>query len=118
TRVSAVRIDKPVRLVDGQEFGIADLCVRFNVVAPASAGAAPTPPEGFAAVGATETDEPPTGLLADDLATLHDFMTRAVEETDESAAVQCALVAARKLTGADLCGYLSLDPDRPLLRVV
>jgi Nif-specific regulatory protein len=115
TRVNAARLERPLRLVDGQEFGIADLCVRFNVVTgAATTGTAPTPtpPEGY------EPVDTPTSLHADELAMLYEFMTAAVEEVDEPAVVQCALATARKLTGASLCGYLSLDPDQPMLRVV
>jgi Nif-specific regulatory protein len=112
TRVNAGRIAGPVRLVDGQEFAIADLCVRFNVVAPRPLGGEGTPPEGY------EPVEPLTILHHDELNLLHEFMTAAVKEVDETAVVRRALQTVRRLTQAALCGYLSLDPDHPLQRVV
>ncbi len=114
TRVDGgARIDRPVRLVDGQEIGIAELRLRFQVVTAAKATPdRPTPPAGL------EPGEAVTTFQVDELALLHEFMTTAVEEADAAVVVRNALLAVRQLTGATLCGFLSLDPERPLPRIV
>jgi two-component system, NtrC family, response regulator HydG len=70
-----------------------------------------------------ETDEAPmdsgrTILEVDELTALCTFMAESVEETAPRALVAKALELAHRQTCATVTGYLSLDPENPLPRMV
>src|SRR5262249_22558799 len=63
-------------------------------------------------------EQPQTVLQVDELTALCSFMTSAVEETSPRALLERALAIVHSQTEAGLTGFLSLDPDDPLPRVV
>jgi Nif-specific regulatory protein len=63
-------------------------------------------------------EQPQTILQVDELTALCSFMASAVEETSPRALIERALAIIHTQTGAGLTGFLSLDPEDPLPRVV
>src|SRR5207244_6052869 len=75
----------------------------------------------------SQTAQPPTPVLpelsqtvlqADELTPLCQFMAAAVEETDPRALVRRALQTIHRQTAASITGFLSLDEDDPLPKLV
>jgi DNA-binding NtrC family response regulator len=116
TRVGAVAIAEPVPLADGQEFEIADMLLRFNLLANgASTAPQPAPPM----LKVDEDDSCPTPWYADELAVLHTFMTRSAESDEARPVIEHALKTVLEHTRSTLVGFLSLDQDNnPLPRVI
>ncbi len=106
TRIDGVLLTEQTELRDGQEITIGDTRLRFAL---APDGAAP---DRIGAPG------PPTPLEADELAALCEFMARSVEEADARLLVRHALETVQRVTRATLTGFLNLDPDDPLPKVV
>ena len=59
----------------------------------------------------------PDDARSDDLTALFRFMNDSLGEETPAKVVSFALDAARRQTGADLAGFLSLDVDKPELRL-
>jgi transcriptional regulator with GAF, ATPase, and Fis domain len=120
TRVNGQRIDGPTVLSHGQEIGIGDLRLRFRLDAgedgtadmPALAAPADAP---SVVLGLTDFG---TALNVDELAALCAFMTAAAGETAPCTLVEKALQTVHAVTRAVITGFLSLDPDDPLPRMV
>jgi two-component system response regulator HydG len=130
TRVNGKRITEPQPLTNGEEIGIGDTRLLFlqdasdrkspppdekprNGHDSKQAPAAPAPPGPE-----PSAEQPQTILQVDELTALCSFMTTAVEETSPRALLERALAIVHSQTGAGLTGFLSLDPDEPLPRVV
>jgi two-component system response regulator HydG len=109
--------DEPVHgtvpLVDGQEIQVGASRLRFVVDGSATATPGPVT-RVIEAAGANST----THLQADALTALCRFMATAVEETDPGELLRRALRAILKQTKASLAGYLGLDPDDPVPKLV
>jgi Nif-specific regulatory protein len=119
TRVNGKRITEPQPLADGEEIGIGDTRLLFvqdaddrEVKPPDQNGRHDRPPEP------SSGELHQTVLQVDELTALCSFMTTAVEETSPRALIERALAVIHSQTGASLTGFLSLDPDDPLPRVV
>jgi two-component system response regulator HydG len=129
TRVNGKRITEPQPLADGEEIGIGDTRLLFlKDASPGHPGAAPDKngrhadkaPGKSASPGpeSSSGEQPATILQVDELTALCSFMTTAVEETSPRALLERALAIVHSQTGAALTGFLSLDTDEPLPRVV
>jgi Nif-specific regulatory protein len=117
TRVNSLRVQGDTALKDGHEIAIADMRLRFLVLDREEAAACPLP--GARTAEAVLDAEPePTTLLADELAVLHDFMTATVKETDPGQVVRLTLTTVARHTQATVAGFLSLDEEEPLPKMV
>jgi Nif-specific regulatory protein len=113
TRVNGLRIDRPTALEHGQEIGIGDSRFRFTL------GRATVPHVSAKAPTAKAADaEPATLLLADELTVLCQFMASSVEETEAWPLIRRALQTVQQQTQASVVGFLSLDPDEPLPKLI
>lgn len=124
TFVDGERITQPTRLSSGQVISIADCRLSFRTVedgkitAPVIAltGSALAPPPLPKDEKSTIDDR--TGLWADDLGVLYDFMAAAarIAQADQLIAhtLDCVVRRVRSATS----GYLSLDPDEPFSKQV
>jgi DNA-binding NtrC family response regulator len=118
TRVNGERVRQETALAHGHEIRIGDVCFRFTtpgsvtVADPAGPITPPMPaaPEG----GASSTLD----LKPDELTALCAFMTGAVEEADPRELIRRALEAVLQQTAATVTGFLSLDPQDPLAKLV
>jgi Nif-specific regulatory protein len=136
TRINGKRITEPQPLTDGEEIGIGDTRLLF-LQEPTNRDSPPPEKNGrdpkkaqadSARPGGKEStkpaSDPPSGeqhqtiLQVDELTALCSFMTTAVEETSPRALIERALAIVHSQTGAGLTGFLSLDPEDPLPRVV
>jgi DNA-binding NtrC family response regulator/pSer/pThr/pTyr-binding forkhead associated (FHA) protein len=127
TKVNGERIRETTPLLHGHEIGIGDTRLRFTVdpesrpssahKASASNGAAPPPP-CTPRTGDEPGSEFKTLLHADELSALCSFMTTSVEETSPRALVARALALVHSQTWATVTGFLSLDPEEPLPKIV
>jgi Nif-specific regulatory protein len=130
TKVNGERIREATPLLHGHEIGIGDTRLRFTLDPEAS----PTPARKAAASNGTPAtlsspragggtgDEPAselkTLLHADELSALCSFMTTSIEETSPRALVARALALVHSQTWATVTGFLSLDPEEPLPKIV
>jgi Nif-specific regulatory protein len=116
-------IRKPARLADGSEIGIGDTRLLFTLDTPegeAEEHGQETKLETPSVLLAAETgaEASQTLLQADALTALCGFMEASVEEDSTRALVARALSLVHVQTAATLTGFLSLDPEHPLPRVV
>ncbi len=119
TKVNAQRLHGDTPLQDGFEIAIADMRLRFLALDRAEASAtAPPPPGAVTTEEEIDIGPEPSTLLADELAVLHDFMTAAVKEADPGQVVRHTLTAVARHTQATLAGFLSLDEEEPLPKMV
>ncbi len=81
-----------------------------------------TPPSGNPLAGNPEADasadQDSTALHVDELSALVTFLNDSLLETTPYGLLKLAMDVVQHQTGATLCGFLSLDPDDPLPRVV
>jgi two-component system response regulator HydG len=120
TKVNGERIREPMPLLHGHEIGIGDTRLRFTLLngdiprpaPPTQARPAP------AKVGDDSSSDYRTLFQADELSALCSFMTASVEETSPRALVERALRTVHSHTWATVSGFLSLDPDNPLPKLV
>jgi Nif-specific regulatory protein len=121
TRVNGKRITEPQPLADGEEIGIGDTCLLFLQEASDNRISL-RPPQGHGhhmeQPEPPSVEMPPTVLQVDELSALCSFMTSALEETSSRALIERALAVVHSQMGADLTGFLSLDPEEPLPRMV
>jgi two-component system, NtrC family, response regulator HydG len=113
TRLNGDPVTRATPLADGQEILIGATRVRFQIDGGGTARIGPVTRVIEASAGISTTH-----LQTDELTTLCRFMAAAVEETDPSILLRRALKALLKQTGASLAGYLSLDPDDPVPKLV
>jgi len=118
TRVDNERIDQEADLDHGQELRIGDVRFRFMLPDQANSGS------GYKKLTADRGDSvntipmATTKLHLDELSTLCQFMTSAMEATNAQMLVHQSLQTIQQQTLASLVGYLSLDPTDPLPKMV
>jgi len=96
TRVDGVPVEQQHEVLHGQEIAIGACRFRFRIQ-PAAASAP---------------------LPAEDLPALCSFLASAVEQTDVRELLRSALETVVRQTGASVAGFLSLDGDLPVPRLV
>ncbi len=112
TRVNSAPVQGDTELPDGCEITIADMRLRFVLLTRDDAGPSDT------AEAPSLLEPQHTTLLADELAVLHDFMTTTVKETDPGLVVRHMLATVARHTRATVAGFLSLDEEEPLPKMV
>ncbi len=113
TRIGTLAIDRPIPLVDGLEFEIADMRLRFSLSDDSLATQAMGQMEGQIE---SSLDTP---WQVDELTVLHAFMTKAAAANEAREVIKSALQTLLNRTRATLTGFLGLDEDNnPLPRVV
>jgi transcriptional regulator with GAF, ATPase, and Fis domain len=126
TKLNGERIQQQVPLANGQVISIGNTRLRFAVdedEVPAPKTAAqdprPSPPDlRTANLGPSPAELNQTLLCADELTPLCQFMTASLEETDPRALIRRALQTIHRQTGAAITGFLSLDHEDPLPKIV
>jgi Nif-specific regulatory protein len=122
TKVNGERIQEPTPLLHGHEIGIGDTRLRFTIPNGDNGLPAPVVKERRPLVPATTADDSGsefrTFLQADELSALCSFMTASAEETCPRTLVERALAAVHSHTWATVTGFLSLDPENPLPKLV
>src|SRR5262245_61631574 len=108
TYVNGEKIAGARPLAHGDIIGIADMRLRFSLV---DTPHAPAPPERV-------VESTGTLFLTDDLTHLYQFMTGSIGETDPQAVIGRALDTLVRQTGACLAGFLNLDPDHPVSKMI
>jgi DNA-binding NtrC family response regulator len=122
TRIDGDPVVRQAALADGQLITIGKTSLRFNLLREGASGIGTKP--DMANDPHAGTDSPPlldldqTILCKDELTVLCQFMAMAVQETDPRALIQRALEMVHSVTGASVTGFLSLDRDDPLPKVV
>ena len=103
TEIDGRRVEGVVPLVDGQMIAIADMRLLFKLHQAKDHD-----------LDSASSGEPSSGtvLWPDELATLYDYMTRAVAESDPHRLIRLTLQTAQKQTGATIAGFLNLDADK------
>jgi Nif-specific regulatory protein len=121
TKVNGERIQQPTPLDHGSEIGIGDIRLRFTL-AVGNGYAVPARGERRPPRGDTPDDEPGSGLRtqfqADDLSALCSFMAASVGESCPLGLIERALALVHSHTWATVTGFLSLDPEEPLPKLV
>src|SRR5262245_30703457 len=122
TKLNGQRISQAVPLADGSEIGIGDTRLRFHVEEGSngtepSKGAGEPPSITFPEAGPSDPEQT-VAFREDELTALCDFMAASVEETAPRALIGRALGLLQRQTGATVAGFLSLDEDDPLPKVV
>jgi Nif-specific regulatory protein len=125
TRVNGARVQWPTPLEDGQRIAIGEVRLRFSLQADQPPVPGPPAAANHSAVDIAEAVPTPqsselrrTALRADELSALYGFMEAAMAENDPRALVRQALSALAEQTGATITGFLSLDRDDPLPKIV
>ncbi|MBI1917571.1 MAG: FHA domain-containing protein [Planctomycetes bacterium] len=130
TRLNSTVISQATPLEDGQEIRIGDTCFRFRLD-PGDEGTAempalqesPTETPHAAATGSLEPDlcvseACVTALQPDELTVLFTFMDGSLREDTPRGLVALALTTVQQQTGASVVGFLSLDEEEPLPKMV
>jgi Nif-specific regulatory protein len=124
TKVNGERIEEPTPLGDGSEIGIGDTRLRFTLRLDGESGGEeagrPGARNGDARAEHKEDSaaDLKTLMHADELSALCSFMAASLEETTPRALVARALAAVHSQTWATITGFLSLDEEDPLPRIV
>lgn len=120
TRLNGQRIHDTVPLENGSQISIGDIHLSFTLAPTVEVPACPsqTPTSQTPAVQDGLEDSHQTTLHPDELSSLVQFMNDSLKETTPQGLLRLALNVVRRQTGADLCGFLNLDVDDPLPRVV
>jgi transcriptional regulator with GAF, ATPase, and Fis domain len=123
TRLNNQRISQPTPLSEGDEIRIGDTRFRFTLKETEAATAA-NPLEtatphvvSFPDPGLASTQEH-TDLQADELTALCSLLSGPVDEATPRTIVARALVTVYQQTGASVVGFLSLDEEDPLPKIV
>ncbi len=118
TRVDGERIAAPTPLRCGQRITIGDIHLRFLPADGAEEPAPALPVRRTVAALVPPSDASNTALYGDELAAMYAFMAAPVEESDPRGLILRALATVLGQTGATIAGFLSLDRDNPLPKVV
>jgi two-component system response regulator HydG len=122
TFVNRDRIREPVTLADGDEIRIGDTRLRFQLDAAdldtqeRSGPTSPTPSPPTEDGPLSELSR--TSLQTDELTALCTFLAGSVDEIAPRDLITRALATVHAQTGATVTGFLSLDPDDPLPKIV
>src|SRR5262245_13894137 len=117
TRLNGLRIQEKTPLGDGSEIRIGDTRLRFHVES-AEAGTAEFPKLEEVPRPELTPDLSPTTLQPDELTALFSFMDGSLKVASAQHLVGLALTAVHNQTGASVTGFLSLDEDDPLPKMV
>jgi Nif-specific regulatory protein len=123
TRLNGRPVEEPTALDHGQVIGIGQVRLRFTLVSTEQEatdelpvleanGSAPVISNGSADLSST------TKLLHDELSVLFQFMDLAVKETTPRGLIALALDTLYRQTAASVVGFLNLDAEEPLPKVV
>jgi len=118
TRINGKRIQDTVRLENGAAIGIGDIRLRFTVDVSDLSGSPPDQYQTIEEEDEASCEDTSTTLQADELSALVKFLNESTKETTPRGLLKLALHMVQRQTGADLCGFLSLDPDEPLPKVI
>ena len=127
TFLDGLRVESATALKSGQEIRIGDTRFRFRLDPPDDSTAempsvvvpaAEVEPELDAAPAEAGSSDSPTVLQPDELTALLGFMDGSLRETTTRGLVGLALSTVQQQTAANVCGFLSLDKDDPLPRMV
>src|SRR5438445_4005159 len=108
-------------LADGQEIGIGETRLRFFQEGAEPDNTATPPQPAMAEQGGTVPEAPQVGeasLGADVLTVLCRFMAESAADAEPQVLIRRALQTVLSHTGAAVAGFLSLDPDNPLPKLV
>ncbi len=124
TKLNGQRISVPSILDDGSEVRIGDVCIRF-FLEPSDRPTDEITPVPQSAARLSDSHPPPevleisTAVLEpDELTSLLAFMDASLRETTSTGVVDLALHTAHRATRAAVAGFLSLDEDDPLPKMV
>jgi Nif-specific regulatory protein len=117
TKLNGQRIQQPTPLANGNLIGIGDtrLRVQLNGATPTEATKEIAPVSPSRAVAIPDSV---TVLHADELTALCRFMSDSVAETSFQELLRLALETVYRQTGATLTGFLSLDADDPVPKLI
>lgn len=120
TKLDGERIRQPTPLNDGHIIGIGDTRLRISVEGSSyTNGEGHKPPPTLLRTPHPSVGDPTaTVLLADELTALCHFMSRSVSETSFQELVALALETVHRQTNATITGFLSLDPENPVPKLV
>jgi Nif-specific regulatory protein len=120
TKLDGERIRQPMALCNGHTIGIGDTRLRITVEESGqeNGAAAKAPPAPLRSPRPAGYDPTATVLLADELTALCHFMSRAVCETSFQELVALALETVHRQTDATITGFLSLDAENPVPKLV
>ena len=120
TRINGQRVQGPTPLRHNDEISIGSARLRFTLD-PSKEGTKELPtadPGGAPPDPGPATDVNQTVLHADELTVLLHFMNDSLQAATPRDLIQLALDTVYNQTHAAVAGFLSLDPDEPLPRVV
>ncbi|MBM4071174.1 MAG: FHA domain-containing protein [Planctomycetes bacterium] len=121
TFVDGEKIRQPTTLHSGQVIGIADVRLVFRTVESGKitepVGALPALPRAIPMDNKSTVDAR-TGLWADDLSALYDFMATAARFARADELIAHTLESLVRRVRSSTSGYLSLDPDEPFSKQV
>jgi DNA-binding NtrC family response regulator len=117
TRVNGQRIQGPTPLRHNDEIAIGSARLRFTLD-PSKAKTEELAAADVLAAEAGATDVNSTVLHADELTVLLHFMNDSLQETTPRDLIHLALATVYNHTHAAVAGFLSLDPNDPLPRMV
>jgi Nif-specific regulatory protein len=124
TRLNGTRIECPTILEDGQQIRIGDVRLRFQLVGNGEPRPAPDRGERARVDVVEPVPTPPSAdpstatLRGDELTAVYSFMAASVQEADPHALIRRALAVVLSQTRAAIAGFLSLDRDEPLPKMV
>jgi transcriptional regulator with GAF, ATPase, and Fis domain len=120
TRLDGIPIQQPVALEHGQVIGIGRTFLRFTSESAAKRAATEpglsNPSDSATSSSLVEPDQ--TVLHSDELNVLCYFMAESVKEIDPRALIQKALETIHGQVGASVTGFLSLDKELPVPKIV
>jgi Nif-specific regulatory protein len=120
TRVDGTPVEGQAPLGNGQHISIGDMRLRFTLAgedSPVSPGnGAGCPAEVSKTPSSWERSQ--TVLRGDELPAVYALMAASMDETDPRALIRRALATVLSQTGAAISGFLSLDRDDPLPKIV
>jgi Nif-specific regulatory protein len=118
TRVNGTLIEPQTELDGEQEISIGDIRLLFSTGLPAAVTPSRSTELTQSPVRHLPPEPDPTVFQRDELNALYRFMAGSIKESDSRELIQRALEAVVQQTGASLVGFLSLDTEDPLPRVV
>src|SRR5207244_3922907 len=120
TCVDGTRIQQAVPLQDGQVINIGRTFLRFTAESPEN-GTKTSPDRGLvldAESPSSLLEGDQTVLCRDELTVLCSFMRESVKESEPRLLIQKALETIHAQVGASITGFLSLDREVPLPKIV